>query len=394
MSFRTYFLLSLSLLFACQAPTDTKNMDKIERNDYELIIGTYTKKEGHVDGKAPGITGFSFQNQYDVANANIINDQIINPSYLAVDQAGEWIYAVSETGPDVDSVGYIYALKVQEDGTWKIQKKHSTFGFAPCYVAIHPDKKHLAVANYVGGAVALYPISEEGDLEAASSVIQFEGKSDHPRQDSSHPHATVFSKDGKYCYVPDLGANKIWVLGVDQQNNQFIRLNEVEVEVDPQTGPRHAVFHPDLDFFYVANELSNTVTAYRKDAKGPNLEKLQTISTLPEDYTGDSYVADIQITKDGKHLYVSNRGHNSLAHFEVNQENGQLRAGEHYTSGGDFPRNFVIHPTIQKLYVANQNSDNILEYDLYSDGSLMTPRELKSPTPVCLKFRNLKYGDN
>ncbi|MEO0339802.1 MAG: lactonase family protein [Bacteroidota bacterium] len=369
-------------------------MDQNEFDDYELIIGTYTKKEGHVDGKAPGITGFSFQDQYKIASANIINDELINPSYLTVDKSGEWIYAVSETGPDVDSVGHVYALQVQEDGTWQIKNKQSTFAFAPCYVAIHPDGDHLAVANYVGGVVALYPIADDGSLGAATSVIRFEGGTDHPRQDSSHPHATVFSKDGRYCYVPDLGANKIWVLGVDKVNGQFVRLDEVDIEVDPQAGPRHAIFHPFLDYLYVANELSNTVMVYRKEANGPQLEKLQTISTLPQDFTGDSYVADIHITKDGRHLYVSNRGQNALAHFEVNQENGQLQAGGHYTSGGDFPRNFVIYPTIQKLYVANQNSDNILEYNILSDGSLVTPKELTSPTPVCLKFRSVKYSEN
>ena len=369
-------------------------MDDKELDDYEMIIGTYTKKEGHVDGKAPGITGFSFQDEYDVASASVISDQIINPSYLTIAQDGKWIYAVSETGPDVDSVGYIYAIQLQEDGAWQIKNKQSTFAFAPCYVAIHPDGGHLAVANYVGGVVALYPIADDGSLGAATSVIRFEGSTDHPRQDSSHPHATIFSKDGRYCYVPDLGANKIWVLGVDTQNSQFVRLDEIMIEVDPQAGPRHATLHPTLDYLYVANELNNTVIVYQKEANGPSLEKLQTISTLPEDFTGDSYVADIHITKDGQQLYVSNRGHNSLAHFKVNQENGQLQAISHYASGGDFPRNFVIHPDVPKLYIANQNSDNILTYDITPDGSLRASIELKSPTPVCLKFRINKNVDN
>lgn len=354
---------------------------------YEIIIGAYTKKEGHVDGKAQGISSSMIAEDGEMSEPKLIIEGPINPSFVTLSADGQFLYAVSETGPDVDSVGYVYAYHRDEEGNWKALNRQSTHAFAPCYVSVDPSGKILAVANYVGGVVCFYAIAADGSLAPAGSVIQLEGGSEHPRQDGSHPHAAVFDASGNYCYVPDLGSNRIWVLELGADAKDVTLLEELSAEIQPEAGPRHFVFHPDLPYAYLANELDNTICMFRTNKEDPGLALEQTISTLPEGFSEVSYVADIHLSPDGQHLYVSNRGHNSIAHFQLDQQNGKLKAQGHYSTAGDFPRNFAVHPNGQYLYAANQNSSNISWFSIETDGSLLPAGELKTGTPVCLQFR-------
>lgn len=380
--FSSLFMLS----FACSTPSsDTKEASSAMMLD--MLVGTYTKTEGHVDGQAKGIYQFSVAANGNLNNRQLIADDIINPSYLTLSPDGNLLFAVSEIGPDVDSVGYLHLYQRQEDGGWAFVNKQPTYAFAPCYVAVHPSGKSVAVANYVGGTVALYPITQEQKIGAAASILRLSGGTEHPRQDSSHPHATVFSPDGQYLFVPDLGSNKIWSFALDAKTNQLEPTTPEAVELAPAAGPRHMVFHPNGRFAYVANELNNTVSVFELK-KGYVLEILASYSTLPEKAGVESYVADIHLTSDGKHLYVSNRGHNSLAHFTVNETDGSLSAKAYHGVKGDFPRNFVIHPNDRWLYAANQNTSNISIFEIGPERDLHFQSELAVPTPVCLKFRS------
>lgn len=371
------------LFSSCQdtAVSDTKS--------YELWVGTYTKKEGHVDGKAEGIGRFLVDGQGTLSGFFVVADNVINPSYIKLSPDDQWLFAASETGPDVDSTGYIYAYRQNAEGEWIYQNRQSSHAFAPCYVNVHGSSPYVVAANYVGGTVCSYRYGEQG-LEPASSVIRLEGGSDHPRQDGSHPHAAVFGPGGDYCYVPDLGANVIWVFRFDTQTGRLEQIGEATVEITPEAGPRHLVFHPNGRYAYLANELNNTVTAFALGEDGFSLKQVQELSTLPEGYSEASHVADLHLTPDGRHLYVSNRGHNSLAHFRVRDE-GRLVLVGHTPVGGDFPRNFVIHPDGENLYVANQNSDNLVHFSLDLDsGALNQEAVYATPTPVCLQFREIQ----
>ncbi len=386
---RQLLLFTLGILFfsACQNTSKPKEPDM--ESTYELLVGTYSKKEGHVDGKAEGIHQITLNANGSLSGGEAVATDIINPSYLTLSQDGQFMYAASETGPDVDSVGYVHAYAKQASGEWKFLNRQSSHSFAPCYVATHPSGKYLSVANYVGGTIALYPIEEDGSLKQASTVFKVEGNSNHPRQDSSHPHATVFSPDGEYLFVPDLGANEVWVFKVNVESGTLAIQLTSKFPLQKEAGPRHLVIHPNGQFAYLANELDNTVVAYDiSDISA--ITRLQTLSTLPDQVTIESYVADIHLRPNGQHLYVSNRGHNSLAHFEVDATTGMLTAKNYHDTKGDFPRNFVIHPDGSKLYVANQNTDNIVGYNIRESGDLSQFTTINTPTPVCLKFRSLK----
>lgn len=382
--FNCLFLFS----FACTSSSldaDKKSSEQM----LEMVVGTYTKKEGHVDGQAEGIYRYSVTKHGHLTNRQLIAEDIINPSYITLSPDGHFLFAVSEIGPDVDSIGYLHLYEWQQDKGWTFVNKQPSFAFAPCYVAVHPSGKLVALANYLGGTIALYPINRNKGLGEATSVLKLSGGSNHPRQDSSHPHATVFSPDGQYLFVPDLGSNKVWSFAVDTTNQKLRPTVQQAIELPPGAGPRHLAFHPNGRFAYLANELDNTVTAIQVNSNA-ELEILKHYKTLPENAKEKSYVADIHLTSDGKHLYVSNRGHNSLAHFVVNGNDGSLSAKGYYFVKGDFPRNFSIHPSDRWLYVANQNTNNIVALEIGLDGALTFHSEVNNPTPVCLQFRSVQ----
>lgn len=382
---RQLLLFTLGTLFFSACQNNPGQKDSIPEASYELLVGTYSKKEGHVDGKADGIHQFRVAANGSLSGGTAVATDIINPSYLALSQDGQFMYAVSETGPDVDTVGYVHAYAKQASGKWKFLNKQPSHAFAPCYVAVHPSGKFVSLANYVGGTIAVYPVAEDGSLKIASAIVTLEGGSEHPRQDSSHPHATVFTPDGQYMFVPDLGANKVWVFKISQELGVLVIKMDAEFPLQAAAGPRHLEIHPNGRFAYLANELDNTVVAY-DISDIADIKRLQTLSTLPAQVDIESYVADIHLTPNGAHLYVSNRGHNTLAHFQVDSNTGMLTAKNYHDTKGDFPRNFVIHPDGSKLYVANQNSDNIVGYQIRESGDLSQFMEMPSSTPVCLKF--------
>ena len=384
---RIFQFITLCIILSLNNCTNTSNDSPMEAKILsELIIGTYTKKEGHVDGKAAGISQMEVLENGQLQNPKLIADNIINPSYLSLSQDNQFLYAASETGPDVDSVAYIYAYGRKEDGNWEMLNRQSSFSFAPCYISVHPNGKVVAAANYVGGIVALYPLNEDGSLQEASTVIQLEGSGPHPRQDSSHPHSVVFSPDGKYCYIPDLGANKVWIYRYEESNHSLQPTTPGFVALPANAGPRHIIMHPNAKWIYVINELSSSVAFFQLEEDGYNLDLIQDVTTLPSDIEIYNTTADIHLTSDGKNLYASNRGHNSIAHFSINPNNGQLNQGGHYSTQGNTPRNFAIAPNDQYLYVANQDSDSIVGFKIAEDGTLDQFQVVETPTPVCLKF--------
>lgn len=377
--------LAASLLWSCgQDKSGIGRENKKEMStENRLFAGTYTKKEGHVDGKADGIYVLGLSPGQPAFEQLALAKDIINPSFVALSADGKYLYAVSETGPDVDSVGYVYAYARQGDSLVYINRKPS-YSFAPCHVSVHPSGRFIFVANYVGGVVAMYPVLPTGGLGAASEVIYLKGKGPHPRQESSHPHSVFLAPNGRFAYVPDLGTDKIMIYRIDTTAGKL--QPEGFARVAPQAGPRHLAFSPDGRFAYVINELGNTITAFHASPDSGRLDSLQTISTLPEGFTSESYCADIHLSADGRYLYGSNRGHNSLAAFAVSPANGRLSLIGHTPTHGDFPRNFTISPDGSYIYVANQNSSNITIFSIRPDGLPEYVGEMNVPTPVCLAF--------
>lgn len=340
-----------------------------------LLIGTYTRKEGHVDGKAAGI----YTLRMDAPVAMDSTTGIVNPSYICLSPDGATLFAVSEIGPDVDSTGYVYSYQHQS-GRLKFISRQPSHSFAPCYASVHPSGKWLYVANYVGGMVARYAVGTDGSL-AAPDTLRLSGKGDHPRQEASHPHSTVVSPDGQWVMVADLGTDKVHTYHADAATWTEVS----QLALPAASGPRHLVFHPTRPYAFLLNELSNTVAVLHYNAANGSLNILAYHPMLPDGFTDFSLGADIHVTPDGQYLYASNRGHNSLVGYRINAANGGLERIGFFPTLGDFPRNFTIHPSGAYLTVANQNSDNIVRFQIDpATGQLTEQGQWTVKTPVCL----------
>jgi 6-phosphogluconolactonase len=326
-----YLLLGLFLIgnFSCGTkPNDDKETGKPEAEammsgNKLLFTGAYTKKEGHVDGKADGIDIYSLSSAGELEHLST-SQQVINPSYLALSDDGRFLYAVQETGADVDTTGSVTSFRINaEDGSLELINTQPSYGFAPCYITVDSKNRMAFVVNYVGGIVLVYPLAEDGSLNQASQVLRLEGSGSHSRQESSHPHSVILSRDEQYVFVADLGTDLIMIYKVDYQKHELVPAGIPSVSVSSEAGPRHMVFDPEGDYLYVVNELSSSVSVFSFNRERGELSFLQEISTLPDDFEGESWCADIHISNDGKYLYASNRGHDSLVIFGI-EEDGSL----------------------------------------------------------------------
>jgi 6-phosphogluconolactonase len=387
--YQALFLALFSLILLAQAcnpkPASEKTSAK-KAKTYDAFVGTYTRKEGHVDGKGQGIHLFSLDSTSGYLDP--IEAQggfLVNPSFLWPSHNGRFVYAVEEIGsPDLDTAGRVVALAWNNGQLTKLNQA-STGSFAACYVSGDRAGKALFVANY-GGSIAAYGLKSNGELGPRTVWMKFPGKGPTPRQAASHPHSTVLSPDEQYLYVPDLGLDQIHCFKVRHEANGPALEALSPCKLPAASGPRHLTFHPNGQFAYVVNELNSTVIALSWDKNSGALKNFQKISTLPADFKAANYCSDLHLSPDGKFLFAANRGHNSLVRYAVAAD-GQLSLLGHTPTQGDFPRNFALSPDGRFVYAANQNSDNILIFALEADGDLTFRAEVKTPTPVCVKFR-------
>jgi 6-phosphogluconolactonase len=242
-------------------------------------------------------------------------------------------------------------------------------------------------ANYGGGNVVIYPVQAGGALGEPTDVAQHTGNGADPkRQDKPHAHSIIPDAAGRFVFAPDLGIDKVMIYRVDLKTGKFVPNGFAATK--PGAGPRHFVFHTSGSFAYLINEIDSTVTAFAYDKTGGALAELQTVSALPADFSGTSYCADIHIHPSGKFLYGSNRGHDSIVAFAIDQNTGKLSLIAHESTQGKWPRNFVISPTGEFLLVANQNTHNVVAFriDQQTGKLTSTGQTTEIPSPVCLKF--------
>ena len=304
-----------------------------------------------------------------------------NPSFLTIHPNGRVLYAVNELDTGAVSA---FAIVKGIDGLTKLNEQPSDGG-APCYVSVDKSGRALLVANYSGGNVALLPIEANGAL-APAHVVQHTGKGPNAeRQEAPHAHCILPDPSNRFALAADLGADRVFVYRLDLDGKALGHVGDAVMA--PGAGPRHLAFHPTLPLVFVANELDSTVATLRFDSARGALSPQGTLSTLPAGWTGTNYPADIHVAANGRSLYVSNRGHNSIAVFSVGRE-GTLALEQMISTEGDWPRNFSLHPTGQWLLVANQRSDSVIVFARDSDtGRLtLTKQKLEIPSPVCLRF--------
>jgi len=316
-------------------------------------------------------------------------DGIADPSFLAVGPDRRCLLAVSEgTEFDDEPGGGVRAYAIdRESGNLSALNGQPTHGEHPCYVSFDHSGQWAFVANYSSGSLTMFPVRENGLLGGPSVVIRHHGHSvASERQEGPHVHSVQVDPDNRRLFVVDLGLDEIIAYPLDLTSGRLDSTTPVVTRTAPGAGPRHICFHPNGRFVYVSNELDSTVSAYTFDRDTGHLALLQTLSTRPEGYKQYNDAADIHLSPDGRFLFVSNRGHDSLAGFAVDAESGQLTLGGHTKARGHWPRNFGFDATGNFILVANQKSDNLVSFrfDPASGALEYTGHQVEVPEPACV----------
>jgi len=348
-----------------------------------FYVGTYTS------GGSEGI----YLCKLDMATGAIermgVTQGVVEPSYLALDSKGQYLYAVNELtdfGGQPSGAVSAFSIHPQSRELTFINQQPSQGG-APCFLEVDARGAFLLVANYVGGNVAVLPIQAGGGLGAAVELKQHVGSGPHPNQDVPHAHQARLDAANRHALVSDLGTDKIMVYQFDGATGTLTPGTPPSFSSVPGAGPRHLAIHPNGRFVFSINELNSTLTALAYDSERGALTELQTLSTLPADFTGESYCADIHVSPDGQFLYGSNRGHDSIVVFSIDSA-GKLTYVEHVSTLVNWPRNFAIDPTGTYLLVANQKGNTVITFQRDARTGKLTPvgQPLAIPTPTCLAF--------
>lgn len=370
-SLRTLALISLM--------TSVLSMTSAFAEDIPFYVGTYTKKDG-----SKGIYHYKLDTSSGTVSGGELVAEATNPTFLALHPNKRFLYAAIET-----SGGAVGAFAIQPDGKLQPLNQQPSRGGGACHVWVDNAGKNVLVANYVGGSVAALPIQQDGSVREASGFVQHTGSSVDPkRQKEPHAHSVYTDALNRYVYACDLGLDKVLVYKLDADTGALSPNERPFTGVAPGSGPRHLAFHPTDKFAYVINEMLNTVTVFAHDATAGTFTETQTIPTLPADFKGESTTAEIFVHPNGKFVYGSNRGHDSIVVFSIDQTTGKLTLVEHVSTQGKGPRNFAIDPTGQFLIAANQQTDNAVVFRIDGSSGKLTPtgHGFKCGAPVCIQF--------
>lgn len=348
-----------------------------------IYVGTYTS------GKSEGIYGYHFNpDSGKLTRFSSINS--INPSFLAIDRTKRYLYAVNEVGVYAGKPGGgVSAYEIERGtGNLRLLNEQATQGADPCHLSVDNKKSALLVANYTGGSITVLPLRSDGTLGVVMDWQQHEGSGPKEQQKGPHAHCIILDRSERHALAADLGIDKVMIYRFDRATGMLTPAKQPFAELQAGAGPRHLTLHPNGKFLYVINELDSTMTAFRYDELNGTLTHIDTISTLPSDFSGVSYCADVHVSRSGKFLYGSNRGHNSIVVFEIDQRTGKFKVVQHVSTGGNWPRNFTLDPSGRFLLVANQRSDNVVTFSIDAQTGRLTPADYieEIPSPVCLKF--------
>ena len=378
--FRTLILFTfivLPFLSSCQSDSGKDNI--------RFYIGSYAEEsESGILSCQLDISNYSFEILSSTSG-------IKNPSFLTLDPNGEYLYAVSEVDDfAANSAGGVFAFRINPaNASISLINSVQSGGAHPCHLAIHPDGKNIYVANYTGGNISSIRISSSGELLNDVQTIQHLTiePSIINQQGQAHAHSVNPISNGRFLFACDLGMDKVFGYSINPQSKR-LKLNDSGVhEMAPKSGPRHMAFSQDERFAFVINELSSTITICSNDPETGIIAALQSISTLPDDYKGESYCADIHVHPNNRFVYASNRGHNSIAVFKLDTD-GALDIIQYQSTKGDWPRNFAIDPEGQVLLVANQRSDNVVIFRIDQETGMLveTGMEITVSKPACIIF--------
>jgi 6-phosphogluconolactonase len=348
---------------------------------FTVYVGTYT------DGTSRGIYRMTFDPSTGSLSEPVLAAETKNPSFLALHPSGRFLYAVGEVSSfEGAKTGAVSAFAVDpKTGDLTLLNQQASEGAGPCHLVVDKTGRNVLVANYGGGTVTVLPIDPDGRLKKASSVRVHEGSGPNKgRQEKPHAHGVYLDAKERFAFSPDLGADRVFVYRFDAAKDTLEPHGAAPL--DPGSGPRHLAFHPSGKHLYVINELLSTVTAFSYDAEKGALAPIQTITTLPPGFSGASWTAEVEVSRDGRFLYGSNRGDDSLAVFAVDPSTGRLTVKGHSPVGGKYPRHFTIDPSGRFILAGHQNSGTIsvLRIDPATGVPALTGVTAKLDKPVCL----------
>ncbi|MBI1840892.1 MAG: lactonase family protein [Verrucomicrobia bacterium] len=377
-------LLRTAAIFGCIFST----VFATDAATHRVYFGTYTGKNSQ------GIYCSDFDALTGQLQPAVLAAESAQPSFLAVHPNGRYLYAVNELNDYLGkSAGAVSAFKIDRKSTQLTPiNQQSSGGSGPCHVVVDPAGTTVLIANYAGGSVASYRIQPDGGLGPAVSFVQHSGKGANPqRQEGPHAHSIYVDAAGRYAIVADLGLDRMLVYRFNPADSSLTPHNAPLAAWASGAGPRHFAFHPNGRWGYAINEMASTVTALAYDKAKGQLTSLSSISTLPPGLTLDTSTAEIFAHPSGKFIYGSNRGHDSIAVFQVDPKSGSLRVVQHQPTGGKVPRGFGIDPTGRWLLAANQSSGSVVVFEIDRKNGTLRPtgESIAVGSPVSVHFLRL-----
>lgn len=366
------FVILSGGIFGCTEETETLEI---------IYVGTFSG-EG-----SEGLYAYGFDRETaELSHLQTVTDRE-SPNFQYIHPEGEYLYSVSrEDFSDESPTHTVSAYQIDpQTGRLTLINEQSVEGRGPAHVSADPLGRFIYVSNYATGNLAVYPIREDGGIEEPSDVVQHEGSSVHPtRQSDPHLHSTVPSIDGKFIYASDLGLDRIMIYKPDPATGLLVAAEPFEST--PGSGPRHFAFHPGGRFAYSAEELTSTVAVLKVDQDTGALEQIQRVDMLPEDFEGENSAADIHVSPDGRFLYASNRGHDSLVIYAIDESTGELSLVGHEPTRGGHPRDFMIDRRGDFVMVANRDNNNVVVFRRDSSTGVLsyTGTEIDVPMAVCV----------
>ena len=369
-------------------PDPTELLKKLPNGRKETrmktFIGTYT------DSGSKGIYVLDFDPATGKFTETPETVAAKNPTFLALAPNGKTLFACEEIGDYEGKYGTVVSFSVNHDtGALTRTSTQSSEGSSPCHVLVDGMGKHLFTANYGDGVIASFPIARDGMLGKAVSIRKQDSVKPGPHQDSPHAHAVYLDPANHYACSCDLGTDSLFVYRYDGAKGTLTPNNPPTVSVAPGAGPRHFAMHKNGRDAYILCELDSTLVHLHYDGMHGSFTTQEVVSTLPEGATkaGNS-TAEVEISPNGKFLYASNRGHDSIAIFALDGTTGKLSPVQNVLSGGKHPRHFAIDPTGKWLIVANRDTDNLVTFALDATTGHLTPTgdTYTLPHPVCIVF--------
>jgi 6-phosphogluconolactonase len=352
------------------------------QSDYFVYVGVYGK----------GVYAYRFHARDAKLDSLGMVGEVVNPSFLATDSHYKSLYAVSELEGKAEGGVASFAMD-RATGALRSLNSVSSGGVAPCHLAVDKSGRMLIVANYTTGGVSSFPIEKDGRIGKMASLMAAQGSSiNQERQEGPHAHEVVISTDNKLAYVPDLGLDQIRMYRLDPGQAKLAPHEPPFLKDDPGFGPRHMAFSRDGKYLYVVNELKSLITVYAGDELSGHFQQVQTVSTVPEGFTGENGPAEILMDRGGKFVYASNRGPGTIAVFAVDSSNGKLRQVQVAATGDTFPRGVELDPTGGYLFVGDQKANRfvIFRVDPNSGQITLTGQPVDVPSPVAFLFVPVK----